>query len=71
MESQKPLRNRQDVQELQLGKESTAKVAEIVESGSLYRNKAFLADPKAQTIALVIPASLHQEVLLVQLKMGS
>lgn len=41
------------MQALELGKETTAKVAEIVETGALARNKAVQADPVAQVILKV------------------
>lgn len=50
----RPLRKLKDVESLELGKETTAKVAELVETGQLARNKASQADPTAQLILKVL-----------------
>ena len=50
---EKPLRKAKDVEDLGLGKETTIKLTEIVETGELARNKAVQADPVAQTILKV------------------
>ena len=47
------LRSEADIEALELGEKTAAKVKEIVVTGQLARNEAFLADPKAQTLALV------------------
>jgi len=48
-----PLRKQRDVEELQLGAKTAAKVLEIVETGALKVNKAIKQDPQAQTILKV------------------
>ena len=52
----KPLRTEEAVKGLDLGAKSEAKLIELVTTGSLARNVAFLSDPQAQTLALVRPA---------------
>ena len=52
----KPLRTEEAVKGLDLGAKSEAKLIELVTTGSLARNVAFLSDPHAQTLALVPPA---------------
>ena len=52
----RPLRTEEAVKELDLGAKSEAKLVELVTTGSLARNVAFLSDPQAQTLALVRPA---------------
>ena len=49
----KALQSREDVEELHLGKETTEKITEIVETGQLTRNRMIQADSKAQTILMV------------------
>ena len=45
-----PLRKARDVEELELGAKTAAKVIEIVETGALRANKNIKQDPDAQTI---------------------
>lgn len=53
----KTLRTQEDVRALDLGKETTAKVAEIVETGTLARNRALEVDPIAKVVLKVMQHS--------------
>ena len=65
MKHPKALRGLKDVEALELGKETTAKVAEIVETGELGRNKAIQADAVAQIVLKVtisLPDTFQQNL---------
>ena len=63
-----PLRKARDVEELELGAKTAAKVIEIVETGALRANKNIKQDPDAQTILKV---SCMWQGLLMSARHGS
>lgn len=59
----KALQKAKDVEALGLGKETTIKITEIVETGQLARNKAAQADPVAQIIFKVLASPFRMNTL--------